>query len=282
MQLTIFVDFYNLYCMLGKGTRKTTEAIAEIMRMAKRKGEITEVILFIPIFLENKSREINRMWHLINDLSLTFGLEIKACPVSRRGTSEGLKMKDWVDSSVLVHVTRHVHKDIGPELIIFVTGDADLKKSSTEAEHRSKKTEFWSVDPNNTSSFIRQEGSFREIEVSSTSSLQENPFAVALDKMLSGIDLSPQEVEALRLVARVPSLKLREQDEFDMVVLLNEKLNIPYELAQQLVEMLVVLGVADVDLAVKRVVRVNDLHVLFQRIQSQVGLDKQPSSDQGA
>ena len=177
-------------------------------------------------------------------------------------------MKDSVDFCVLKHVLRNVHKDTGPELIVFVTGDGDFINFSTAAENRGKKTEFWSVDPSSTSMLIRQEQNFRQIEVSS--SPEENPFTSALGKLRKGEELDEAEKRRLKLVSGIGDLNLAECSIEKMAILISERLGITYTESTQLLEMLVDLGIADVNLAINRVVQIGH-HSVFQYLQSTLG-----------
>ena len=263
MELSILIDFHNLWMMLGKDPDKTRNAVGEIMRMGRRKGTILEARLFIPIYFHEQT-----MWRLINSLSLTFGLEVEACPVSSITTDEGRKMKDSVDNGVMMHIVKNVHKDIGAKLIIFVTGDGDFVKFSTQAQNRGKKTEFWSVDLTNTNNVIKREGNFQEIELSPD--LQTNIFLIALNKVTKKTSLEENERIALELVVKVASMELQGCEIGEMIILISERLGISYAESECLLEMLTTVKVAEITLATKRVINIDYLHGLFQYLHSYV------------
>jgi uncharacterized LabA/DUF88 family protein len=271
LQLAILIDFYNLFMMLNKDLDKTKAALGEIIKMGRRRGEVLEARLFVPIYFLEDPEEVRRMWRWTNTVALMFGLEIEACTVSSRHTDEGRRMKDSVDNAVMMHIINNIHKDIGPELIVFVTGDGDFLKFSTQAQNRSKKTEFWSVNPGNTNMLIRQEGNFQEIEVPSSD--QDNLFVVAVNKKLKKIVLEKDEQRRLGLISQLAHMQLPTTELADMSVLIGERLGIAYAEANQLLEMLISLEVVEVTPAIKRVTNVNYLHVLFQYLKAGNGVE---------
>ncbi len=238
---------------------KTQGAIDEIMKMGRRKGEILEARLFVPIYFFDDEKD--KIWRFINAMSLRFGLEIEACPVSSIATDEGRKMKDSVDNGVMMHVVKNVHMNIGAELIVFVTGDGDFVKFSTQAQNKGKKTEFWSVDPSKTNWVIKREGNFREILIDPD--LQENSFLIALSKERRGSELSEKEKEDLRLVAKVADMHLEGREIGEMSHLISDHLGISCAQGDRLLEMLTTLKVAEVSLVARRVINIDYLHALF-------------------
>jgi hypothetical protein len=268
VELSILVDFHNLFMMLDKDRGKTKEAIAEIVRMGRRRGTLVEARLFFPVYLyDEKSEPENRMWVLLNNLALSFGLTLEACPVSKIKTGGNTKLKDSVDACVFQHIIKNVHREIGPELIIIVTGDVDFAKFSAEAENRGKQTEFWSVDPLNTSRFIQQEKEFRGIKIPVVD-FSSNPFVSSLSKKLKGLALNESERQMVRIVERIPNLALPPRDEEDMAILISKRLKISFGQSQQLLDTLVALGVAETKLAIRRVLSIDNFNVLFQHLQT--------------
>jgi len=267
----ILIDFHNLFMMLGKDTDKTRAAIAKIMRMARKRGDVLEARLFVPIYFFNEGSE--NTWRFINALSLTFGLEVEACTVSSVSTDVGRRMKDSVDNGVMMHIVRNIHRDIGPELVVFVTGDGDFIKFSTQAQNKGKVTEFWSVDPQNTSQLIKQEGNFQEVDLRD---LQTNLFLIALDKAIKKIDLEGVELRALEFVVKLAEVQLGECEVREMSILISDRIGISHADSDRLLEMLTTLGIAEVKLAIKRVINIDYFHSLFEFLRSYVGSKKEP------
>ncbi len=255
--------------MLGKDKDRTENVIFEIVKMGRRKGELLEVRLFAPNYFFGK--DCQEMGNWINFLMLKHGLVKEDCPVSSMHTSDGeTKIKDSVDGRVRAFVVNHVHKDIGPELIIFVTGDGDFVEFSNIAKNKGKQTEFWSVDLSGTSRFIKREEHFKEIEVDYPS-LDENPFLVAVKKATKKLELSEREKVSLKLIAKMADMKLQGCEIAEMSNLISGRLGISHAEADRLLEMLTALNVAEISFSAIRVVTVDYLNVLFQYLRPFAG-----------
>ncbi len=252
--------------MLAKDKGQTEDALAEIMRMGRNRGEVVEAKLFVPIYYFHKE-ECQEIWGWLNFLCLKFSLTLEGCPVSSVYTTDKVRrMKDSVDPRVSMFVVNHIYKGIGPELVIFVTGDGDFLGISGKAKNKSKLTEFWSVDPENTSRFIRREENFSEIEV--TSSLQENPFLVSLVKAnKKEEELTDEDKRRLALVAKMADLQLQGKEFENMSILVSAGLGTTPAESEHLLDLLTTLKVAEIHPVTKWVVDVDYFHGLFQYLQ---------------
>ncbi len=188
--LTILVDLMNLQ-KAAEGISLET-IIGELIQKGLSRGEIQEIILFIPCY------QSLAPWQTINELQCKYGVQAVACAVLRNG---GDTWKDTVDLQFLLWVKNHVHAGVGPDLLVFVTGDGHYTVAAREAEKKSKKVEFWFVKKSSSvSGLIRQQEEFREIIIAPASNPSgENPFLDALGKLVSQGENSLNQEDRQRL-----------------------------------------------------------------------------------
>ena len=205
MQQSVLVD--------GENFRKSCEAIGvsletgmgEIMKMAHENGDVFEVRVFVPHYLDVQKQQ------RINSLQCLYGLEVSTCPVLQNETRGVTELKECVDFEVLKWVLKHLHKNIVPNLIIFVTGDGHFLISSNEAKRKGKKTEFWSVDSSGVHGFIKKQERFRRVETSKPLIVEDeegNPFLKTLNEFMKE-DGNPSEEDVQRLQVMVGACKVK-------------------------------------------------------------------------
>ncbi|HCC59713.1 MAG: hypothetical protein A2402_02755 [Candidatus Staskawiczbacteria bacterium RIFOXYC1_FULL_37_43] len=188
--LSILVDLMNLQKAAEKISLETI--IGEIIQKAQSRDEIQEVILFVPCY------QSSAPWQTINELQCKYGVQVVACAVLRNG---GNAWKDTVDLQFLLWVKNHMHRNVGPNLLVFVTGDSHYMVAAREAEKKDKTVEFWFLKKSpNVSAGIRYQENFQEIIIAPASNPSgENPFLDALGKLVSSGESSLDQEDKRRI-----------------------------------------------------------------------------------
>lgn len=200
MSVLALVDWQNLFRACENRFSIDT-VLGEILSMAfQRNDSVEEVRLFVPNY-----QLITSPWRFINALQLKYGLKVEVCPALREGAEMEESYKDMVDFEVLGWTMKHVHPGIGPDLILFVSGDGHFILAGNEAKMRRKEVEFWVVDPNMTSGAILRNMTVRQIEISGQGILEteENPFISSLNKATTEQKLTEEDKERLGILRRM-------------------------------------------------------------------------------
>lgn len=201
MQHAILVDYHQLFKLCEKIDMPVEVAIEAIMKKGLERGEINEMRLFVPTYLNDP-----RPWYTINELEKTFGVEISACPTLTESTESGIRMKDAVDAKVLIWVKTHLHKGVVPNLIIFVSGDSDFVIIGKEAQKKGKKIEFWSIDPSSVNVLIKRQEKFGHVTMATS---PENPFITTVTKVTTGKPLVEADKKRLDMIMAVAKIQMR-------------------------------------------------------------------------
>ncbi len=277
----IYIDYHQFQLLCGKGGISMDEAMDQIVAKGLTKGEISEIRLFCPTYLND-----TRPWHTINELQKKFGVEVSVCPTLTEESEGGTKMKDAVDAKVLVWVKTHLHKGVAPNLIIFVTGDADFVLIAHEVKKKGKKVEFWSVDTSSVNSLIKRQETFALIKPATQ---PENPFLASLKKIAN--DEATDEKDRWRfskiaqlivLQRKKPAARRSSKEAVNEVsLLISADLDISFADAKDLLGALITLEVARIDPVIDRVVSIDASSDLFESIASYAqgaSLSQQPVS----
>lgn len=198
MQILVIVDYYNVY-KNAKDKVRLEDIFGEISRKVLEKGTLSEIRLFVPNYQLSTAP-----WKVLNGIQLKFGVAVSVCP-SLRGAEEmaGEEFKDLVDMEVLSWTMKYLHKGVGPELIVFVTGDGDFLVASHEAQKLGKAVEFWTISKESTSSAIFNNAEVREIQIPSEPNFPgSNSFINALGTAQKGGTLDFSCKQKLRLLRR--------------------------------------------------------------------------------
>jgi len=185
MRLVVLIDWQNLVKACEVQNISLNNIIGEIVKRAISKGEIEEIRLFVPNF------HTVTPWRIINKLQLKYGLEVNVSPFLRE--NDNSSFKDAVDFDVLKWVSKHIHPDIGPELVVFVSGDSHFLIAANEVRRKGKKVEFWFIDKN-VSGLIRSQEEFRLLQIPVPIILiEKNPYFETIKKMQSDLPLSEED-----------------------------------------------------------------------------------------
>ena len=94
-----------------------------------------------------------------------------------------------------------MHRNVGPNLLVFVTGDSHYMVAAREAEKKDKTVEFWFLKKSpNVSAGIRYQENFQEIIIAPASNPSgENPFLDALGKLVSSGESSLDQEDKRRI-----------------------------------------------------------------------------------
>lgn len=258
---TILVDFYNLYKICESAGTRLETVIGEIMKMGLANGEIQQIRLFVPHY------EAAGPWRMLNALQIRYGLAVEACPVlSERIDNRKSEIKDAVDFYVLLWVEKNLCNGAGSDSVIFVTGDGHFLISSSMAKLKGKKVEFWFVNPQSTHQMIKRQEDCREISVSpATTPTQANIFLETLQRFLGGSPLLDDDRRRLEIIAKVAKTSMK-QAEFGLSSQLSSQLGIDQSEATELLEAMMVLGIARVYPSVQNVIDFDTSSSLFQML----------------
>jgi len=267
MQTAVIVDLQNLFKACN-GKFPLEAVIGEIINRVIKQGEIQEIRLFVPNYQSISP------WQVINSLQQKYGVEVSVCLTLRDGARNEI-LKDAVDFEVLRWVMNHVHKDIGPELLVFVTGDSHFVISANEARRRGKKVEFWCLE-GGVSRIIRDQEELRSIMLSpSTLQENENVFLASVHKLDSQEPLNEDDKTRLRMIAKAAGKNIGESfgtwpitDE--VIQALACKWELSEDDCRQIVEVLMVLGIARIYPAVSTTINIDTNSPLFSWITSSV------------
>ena len=261
--LAILIDLQNLF-RACEGKIPLDTIMGEITNRTLRCGEIQEIRLFVPNF------QSLAPWQVINALQCKYGVEVSVCLTLREATNG--TMKDAVDLEVLKWIMNHVHKDIGPDLLVFVTGDSHFVVSANEARRRGKKVEFWFVD-SNVSGVIRQQEELRTIKFAPPIlPAGENLFLTAVNKLNRQELLDDDDKKRLGMLAMTAEKKIKSIGWWPSTDELSKALSCEWGISstdsQQIIEALMVLGVARVCPAITTTISIDTTSPLFQWISS--------------
>ena len=262
----IYIDYHQLHLQCGKSGISMDDAMTQIVEMGLEKGEISEIRLFVPTYLND-----TRPWHTINELEKKFGVEVSVCPTLTEESESGIKMKDAVDAKVLVWVKTHLHKGVTPNLVIFVTGDADFIVIAHEVKKKGKKVEFWSVDTSNVNSLIKRQETFAIIKPASQ---PENPFTESLQKIIDEKPVDEKDrwrfakiAQLIVLQRKKPVVKRSSKEAVNHVsLLISADLGISFAEAKDLLGALMTLEVARIYPVIDRIVNIDASSNLFESI----------------
>lgn len=263
----ICVDYHNLFKACEKNNIQVETVIGELTEKGLANGEIHEIRLFIPNY------QSATPWRAINAMQCKFGVEVSACPVLTENVGTGMEMKDAVDFEVLKWVGKHLHRNIVPKRVIFVTGDGHFLVSSNEAKRKGKEVEFWSIDPSSVHGIIKRQEEFREIKISPPILLtKENSFLNILQQLTEGKEVSDKDKEKLEKIARMARTKLNRPEELvsatdEASSLISAELGVSLSDSKELLEALMTLGIARIYPATNRVIDIDESSHLFQWLQ---------------
>ncbi|OGZ64050.1 MAG: hypothetical protein A3A98_03845 [Candidatus Staskawiczbacteria bacterium RIFCSPLOWO2_01_FULL_40_39] len=270
MQLSIIGDYENLrWAIQDKEAREknpiSMETVTgEIIEKGLALGEIHDFRFFIPAYFNGTS------WRLINALMCKFGVKVEVCPVLTEQAGNLGGMKDAVDFAVLEWIKDHLHKNVAPKQIIFVSGDGHWIMSGNAAKMKDKKVQFWSLDSSNVHGTILRQEEFREVKIKASSTLLagDNPFFQTLNKLIDGKEINGQDSANLKMMARIAQSDLNGSSETDDVSsLISTNLGISPKEALALLEALMALDIARIHPAIKRVINIDKSHHLFEWLQ---------------
>ena len=259
--IQVIVDWQNV--LKACENRIPLDAIiGEITKRALKYGDIQEIRLFVPNY------QSVAPWQILNGLQIKYGLEVSVSPTLREGTRVEV-LKDVVDFEVLRFVTKHVHANVGASTIVFVTGDSHFLVAANEARRRSKEVEFWFVDGQNVSGTIRRQENMREIKMTPPVLLSdENPFLTSLAKATNQEPLDDQDYDRIELINRAAKINTKPIGWWLSVEaafqFLSNEWNVSETDCQQIMEALMVLGIARIYPATTTTVSVDTQSPLFQ------------------
>lgn len=260
----ICVDYHNLFKACENNGTVLETAIGELMEKGLANGEIHEIRLFVPNY------QSTTPWRIINALQCKFGVEVSACPVLTENTATGMEMKDAVDFEVLKWVAKHLHRNITPKRIIFVTGDGHFLVASNEAKRKGKEVEFWSIDSSSVHGIIKRQEQFREIKVSPPILLtKENSFLNTLQRLTEGKEITNEDKKRLEKIVRMTKTKLSKPNKAISAIdetsnMISAELGISLSNSKELLEALMALGIARIYPATHRVIDIDESSHLFQ------------------
>lgn len=237
MLTTIFVDYQNLYKSCEDKVR-VEDVLGEILKRVQAKGdEVYEFRLFVPSYQSGGPLK------MLNALQRKFGFEISCC-LSLGADGD---IKDTVDFEVLRYVMQNIHAGVGPEAIIFITGDGDFLVASNEAKRRGKDIRFWFVDSGNVNRMIREEEKFAELKIAPPIVLsEENRFISTFGKMQAGEELDEEDLARLRLVGQMSKDEIANttgSSREELLLNLAKKLGTTEDETEELLKALMALGV---------------------------------------
>ncbi len=262
----IYIDYHQFQLLCNKSGIPMNDAMAEIIEKGLKKGEISEIRLFVPAYLND-----TRPWYVINELEKKFGVEVSVCPTLTEESEGGSKMKDAVDAKVLVWVKTHLHKGVVPNLIIFVTGDADFVVIAHEVKKKGKMVEFWSVDTSSVNSLIKRQETFAVIKPTTQ---PENLFLASLHKIADEKAVNEEDrwrlskiAQLIELQRKKPAAKQSSKEAVNEVALsISANLKISFAEAKDLLQALITLEVARIHPVIDRVVSIDTSSDLFESI----------------
>ncbi len=265
MEVLVLVDWQHLFKACEN--RFPLESVfAEIERRALEKGKIIDIRLFVPNY-----QLITSPWRLINNLQLRYGLVVDVCPALRERAEMEESYKDVVDFEVLKWVMNYIHPSIGPDLIVFVSGDGHFIVAANEARRKGKEVEFWVVDPNITSNVLLRNVPVVTIKPGILLGTEENPFLSTLKKAMTGEELDKDDKKRLNDLKKageiLPTLEKPVTLEAEMNAVVQEiqaSFGIPERDARALLKALMVLNVVWIHPVTTHVFRVDKSPILFQ------------------
>lgn len=268
MAIAIYVDYENLRKQCEINNIQIETVIGEITQKALAKGQIHECRLFVPSYFTSTA------WRILNSFQHKFGVEISACAVLSQKANSDVRLKDCVDLEVFRWVLNHVHHNIGPNMVIFVTGDGHFLFSGNETKRRGKEIEFWSLNAQSVHGLIKRQEIFREIKIEDQIVLaEENRFLTAMNNTLAGNNSIVGDAERVNMMVRFikanveyPAMESTLKEASDMI---GSLLGILVDEAQELLEAMMALGIARIYPSVRTVIDINKASNLFQWLQSQ-------------
>lgn len=272
MDVLVLVDQQNLYKACKAKDIPLDSIFEEIAKKALQKGALQEIRLFVPNY-----QLITGPWRLINKLQLRYGLVVDVCPALREGAEMEESYKDVVDFEVLKWIMNYIHPGIGPDLIVFVTGDGHFIVAANEARRRGKEIEFWVVDPDTTSHVLLRNMPVETIEISESILIgaEENPFLSTLNKVTTEEELNEKDKERLDSIRKageiLPSIETAVTVEAKLNAIAKElhgQLGIGEKDAQEILKALMTLGIARIYPIVTHGLSIDSSSILFQWLQA--------------
>ena len=238
MLISILVDLVNLQ-KASEGISLET-IIGEIIQKGLSRGELLEVVLFVPCY------QSVAPWKTINELQCRYGVQVVSCAVLRNG---GDTWKDTVDLQFLMWVKNHLHYKIGPDTVVFVTGDSHYIVAARQAEGKGKTVEFWFVKKSScVSGQIRLNETFREVVIAPASAFSgDNPFLETLGKLVSQGEssLDPDDRRRMEKISKLLGADIKNgQTRDELIESASKSLGFELEETQKMVEALMVADIA--------------------------------------
>lgn len=269
MKVLVLIDWQNLFNAC-KDKVSLEGVFGEITRRALERGIIQEIRLFVPNY-----QLITSPWRLINQLQLKYGLGVDVCPALREGAEMDESYKDVVDFEVLRWIMNCIHPGIGPELIVFVSGDGHFIVAANEAKRRGKEVQFWVVDPDTASNVLLRNMPVVTIKPGILLGTEENPFLSTLEKATTGKVLDKDDKKRMNYLKKVGEfLHTMEKPatlEAEMNTVVQEiqvSFDIPERDARALLKALIILNVVWIHPITTHVFRVDRSPILFQWLQT--------------
>lgn len=260
MNKVILIDWHNFFKACEKSGIRLEAIMGEIVQMGLVNGEIQEIRLFVP------SYQTVAPWRSLNALQCKYDLAVEACPVLSETIGSEIELKDAVDLKVMQWVENHLHNGVGPDSVIFVTGDGHFLISANAAKRKGKKVQFWFVDSQGVHQLIRCQEDCREISLSpSILMINKNNFLAALTRFTNHeplFDGDRRKLEIIKRVARPDKEVGPVTDEF--TTRMAGELEISQDEARELIEALMALGIARVYPVVRKIIDIDDSSPLFQ------------------
>lgn len=257
MAITVVVDYQNVYRACENKVRLDT-VFGEIMRKAISRGEIHEFRLFAPCY------QSAGPLRLLNALQRRFGLEVSCCLSLGQGTD----IRDTVDFEVQRWVMRNIYPGVGPDTVVFVTGDSHFVVSSNEVKRRGKEAKFWFIDSDSVSRIIREEENFELIKIAPPILPSgPNPFLATLEKIQSGQPLNDDDRARLEAIGRIVKQGADEtigNSEAELFDKLSRKLDLSSDCVEQLLKALMVLDIVRIYPSISTAICVDSESPLFQ------------------
>jgi len=240
----VLIDWQNLY-RACKDKIKIDEVLTEIIKKVLERGALSEIRVFVPNYQLTLSP-----WKLLNQLQLRFGVAVDVCPAIRDGEEMTEEYKDLVDFSVLQWVMKYLHRGVGPQSVVFVSGDGHFMLAARETKNRGKDVEFWMVDSTNTSGAILRYEKTQELQMPELPLLREsNSFVALLDQIATGKQLdNDADKRKITLLSSAIDLLVRFEEPVAMEArvlsarrVLQQKLGVSAEESMEILKALIAL-----------------------------------------
>lgn len=166
MDLTVVVDWQNIFKGCEAKEVHINAIFSEILRMANERGSLREIRVFVPIF-----QGATGPWRLINDLQIKYNFSVEGCQVLREENGNGGEYKDVVDLKVLSWAITY-SKSL-PELVAFVCSDGHFTVAANVISGRQR--EFWVMEKSQTSQAILRNFPVRTINFAGETVLLPEP-----------------------------------------------------------------------------------------------------------